>query len=287
MQINYRQYPHPVLSYFSDDLVDCAYQTTLRITTTKTTYRFEAVCRTSSKDLSILVKNQKAYYAFHIECPRTRFREIFTSFLTEFSFEIPADKLDGKVQICSFILAAEDLPDYRNRNFHSDYGNTSFKVKKGDVLAVDRDRSFDADKEIDPLKKLPSIFTVTPNEGKDAPPFEIDTNDNKVVIKLSKENFERYKILSMNQSLHTTLASLLIVPALVSLLEMIKGDVKQIDELEEYRWFRVLANKLHSIGIEVNNSNSFTDSSVMTAQKLIGNPLSNSLKTLEGFQTED
>lgn len=287
MQIKYRQYPHPVLSYFSDDLDNCAFQATLKITTTRTIYGFEAVCKTSSQDLDDLIKNKKAYYAFHIESPITRFREIYTSFLENFSFEIPADYLDGKVQICSFILAAEDLSNYKNSDFHPDYGNIGFRVKKGDVLAVDRDRAFDADKEIDPLKKLPSIFTVTPNESKDAPPIDLDSTGNKVVIKLSKENFERYKFLAMNQNLQSTLASILIVPTLVSLLEMIKGENIQVDELEENRWFRVIAKKLKIMGIDVNNPNSFTDSSLLIAEKLIGNPMNTSLEALEGFQTED
>lgn len=289
MQVKYRQYPHPVLSYFSDDLVNCAFQSALKITTTRTTYIFEAICKTSSKDLVNLINKQHAYYSFHIECPSTRYRKIVTSSLNTFSFEISADKIDGKVQICSFIIAADDLPKYRNSNFHPDYGNISFRVKKGDVLAVDRDRTIFVDKEIDPLKKIPSIFTVCKNNGKDAPPCDIDASGNKVAIMLSEDNYTRYKILKINQNLHKILASLFILPALVSLLEIVKVEIAQsggIDEYEERRWFRILANKLKTIGIDLRNPNSFSDSTLLIAQKLIGDPLTGSLKALEEYESE-
>lgn len=287
MIIRYRQYPHPVLSYFSDDLVGCAFQTTFRILNTKNSYIFEAKAKTSSKDLVDLIDNERACYALHIECASTRFRNIYTSNTEEFSFEIDANELDGRVQVCSFILATEDLDNYKNKNFHPDYGDITFKVRKGDVLAVDRDQSFSAEKEIDPLKKIPSIFTVCVNNAPDASPYDIDINSNKVVIKLSQENFTKYKLLSINQNLQSTLASLILLPALVSLLETLKLDRGQFDEYEEMRWFRVIENRLNAIGIDLNNPNTFSDSSVAIAQKLIGDPITSSLTALEGYESEE
>ncbi|MBO8161845.1 MAG: hypothetical protein H0Z24_09465 [Thermosipho sp. (in: Bacteria)] len=291
MRIRYRQYPHPVLSHFSDDIVGCMFETELDIDAAKSIYKFKACCRTDNKDFMDLIKDRKACFAFHIECAATRFRKIFTSFQEEFSFIISADELDGRVEICSFILATEDIADYRNNNFHHDYKGILFKVKKGDILAVDRDRIFFAEKEVDPLKKIPSIFTVAPNENQDAPPIDIDATNNRVVILLSKENFDRFKNLQLDQGLHSTLASLLVIPALISLLEMVKESVREgstgVSEYEELRWFRVLVNKLKDIGIDIYNYNSFTDSTIKIAQELIGNPLTSSLKNLEGYIYED
>ena len=288
MQIKYRQFPHPVLSHFSDDLVKCQFQMPITVNTTANSYIFQASAKTSSSDLVELIKNKKAFFAVHIECSSTRYRELFTSFEEEFSFNIDADKLNGKVQMCALILAAEDLPNYKNSNFNEDYGDISFKIKKGDVLAVDRDRTFIADKETDPLKNIPSIFTVSVDTNRNAPPFDIDASGHKVVIKLSKENYDRYKILKMSQNMHSTMASLLILPALVSLLEMIKFDTAAaLEEYEERRWFRVLVSKLKNIGIDVYNPHSFSDSTIAAAQKLIGDPLTSAFKKLEGYESED
>jgi len=290
MLIKRRQYPHPVLSYFSDDLVDCEFQTTLTHSTTKTAYVFNAVCKTSCRDLAGLIKDGRAKYAFHFECNTTRFRRLFASHEDEFSFEIPAAEIDGKVQICSFILAAQDIADYKISNFHSDFNNARFSIRKGDVLAVDYDRDFFAEKEIDPLKKIPSIFTVLINNSDGAPPYDYELGEYKIVIYLSKENFERYKMLELDQSLQTTMASLIIVPALSLILEQFRADSSLFSEHEEKRWFRVLNKKLEGIGIDIKNDATFINTSLVVAQQLIGDPVTLSLKALEaleGYESEE
>lgn len=285
LQINYRHFPHPVLSHFSDDVINCAFQTTIRPTATQTTYQFSTIAKTSNQDILRLIEEQKACYTYHIECPSSRYRTVVKSFEEQTNFEIPSDYLDGKVSVCSLIIATTELHSYKNRNFHTDYGETTFKIKKGDILAVASDVVFFADKHIDPLKRIPSIFTVMVDNNPEAPPLDIDFVGNKVVIKLSKENFQSYKILSTNQNLQPTVASLVVLPALISLIEVIKGEVDI--EYEERRWYRVLTNKLKDIGIDPQNSNSFVDSNIVIAQKLIGDPLSNALQALEQYETED
>jgi hypothetical protein len=287
MQINYRQYPHPVLSYFSDDVIDSDFQASLKSSKTQNTYIFEATCVTSCEGINQLIDDKKARFAFHFECPTTRFRKVFASFETNFTFQLAADYLEGKVQICSFILAAEDILDYSLPEFHSDYEGHSFYIKKGDVLAIDAERTFFAEKEIDPLKRIPSIFSIQPNRSENALPLDMDSSGHKIIIKLSEDNFEHYKAVSLNQNLQPLLSSLIIMPALVSILEMVKNGDEQEFDLEECRWYQVINSRLKELGIDIGNKNTFSDSTLAVAQKLIGDPLNMSLLALVNFEDED
>ncbi|RAV17811.1 hypothetical protein [Paenibacillus contaminans] len=287
MQINYRQYPHPVLSYFADDVIDSDFQASLRSSKTQNTYIFEAYCVTSCDGVNQLIAEKKAYFAFHFECSTTRFRKVFASFETDFTFQLPADSIDGKVQICSFILAAENIYNYSLPEFHPDYEGHSFIIKKGDVLAIDAERTFFAEKEIDPLKRIPSIFSVQPNRSENALPFDMDSSGHKIIIKLSEENFDHYKTISLNQNLQPLLSSLIIMPALVSILEMIKTAEDQDFDPEECRWYQVIKSRLKELGVDVENRNTFSDSTIVLAQKLIGDPLNISLLALVNFEDED
>ncbi|QOT08465.1 hypothetical protein JNUCC32_20155 [Paenibacillus sp. JNUCC32] len=287
MQINYRQFPHPVLSYFSDDVIDSDFQASLKSSKTQNTYIFEAYCVTSCEGINQLIEDKKALFAFHFECSTTRFRKVFTSFESFFTFQLPADSIEGKVQICSFILAAEDINNYSLPEFHPDYEGHSFIVKRGDVLGIDAERTFFAEKEIDPLKRIPSIFSVQPNRGENVIPFDMDSSGHKIVIKLSEDNFEHYKTISLNQNLQPLLSSLIIMPALVSILEMIKNAEEQDFDPEECRWYQVIKSRLRELEIDVENKNTFSDSTIAVAQKLIGDPLNISLLALVNFEDED
>lgn len=287
MQINYRQYPHPVLSYFADDVIDSDFQASLKSSKTQNTYIFEAQCITSSDGIIQLINEKKACYAFHFECSTTRYRKVFRSYGPNFTFQLPADSIEGKVQICSFILATENIEHYFLPEFHSDYEDHTFSIKKGDVLAIDTERTFIAEKEYDPLKRIPSIFSVQPIRGENVQPVDIDSSGHKIIIKLSEDNFEYYKTISLNQNLQPLLSSLIIMPALVSILETIKNSDDQEIDLEELRWYRVIRSRLKEIGIDIENKSTFLDSTLAVAQKLIGEPLNASLLALVNFEDED
>ncbi len=274
MQVDYRAYPHPVLAYFSDDFVRCLYQTSLRPSVSRTAYRFSVTSKTSSRGLLELIADGLAHHALHVESPSTRYRKLFSSSSESFEVDVPGDCLDGKVQLCTFILAAQDIDAYCNPDFHPDFGNRSFRIKKGDVLAVDRDRFFFAEKDYDPLRKLPSIFTVAKNSDTDAPAIDLDLAGHKVVLRLSAEMFEAYTLLTRDQAMAPVLSSLVIVPALVSVIEMIgsSGPEGRTD-FEERRWYRVLAAKLRELGYNIDIGDEFTDSSLVIAQRLIGQPM--------------
>lgn len=286
MKINERLYPHPVLAHFSDDLTGCVFQITPKVHPARSAYKLHVRARTSSRNLAALVAEGKAAYGIHVECGATRFRQLIPSRDEEFYHEIPAENLDGRVEICSLIVATEDIPAYRNSNFHPDYGDIAFFVKKGDVLAVGNDIFFDATKDIDPLQNVASIFRVRPNPQVDAPSFAIDLQDHYVIIFLSQQNFDAYSQLRLDQDKQATLASMIVTPALVHIIEEVKaGDENAFFDL---RWFKVVSRKLKALGCDpVENSSAWSeDSPLILAQKLIGDPLSSSLQLMMAEEDE-
>src|SRR5205823_13639419 len=138
----------------------------------------------------------------HVECTQTRYRNIFKSEAERFSFEIPAGMLDGRVEVTSFILAAKALDKYQNGCFHPDYAKLTFRVSKGDTLAVGHDREFTAEKKSDPLRKVSSIFSIVPAEATDATGMDVYTTGPKVRVALSRPNFDAFVSLKSDQSLH-------------------------------------------------------------------------------------
>jgi hypothetical protein len=289
MQIKPRSYPHPVLSYFSDDIIGSQFQVTVAVAGTKTAYVFDITAKTSNRDLAKLIESGKAQYAVHVECALTRYRALFNDKRERFQFEIPATAIDGRVEVSSLIVSLSDLSAYTNDGFHSDYKKISFTVRKGDTLAVAADHVIIAEKKIDPLRKIPSIFVVVPNEADDAPAMDIDTNGPKIRVSLSKSNYDAYSDLRQAQPLHTSLNSLVIIPALIAVLEDIKRASSEADliDFESRRWYATLSRRLRQLGIDPAEPDSFKESTPALAHRLVGEPLTDSLKTLRSYEYTD
>lgn len=292
MKIKEKQYPHPVLWTNSNDFIDCEFKTELTIDTTSDYYTVNANFSTTSGYLRNLISNLRASYAIHIECSSTRYRDIILFNKSRYTTTIPAHNLDGKVEICTFILANEYINDYHDEHFHPDFDNIDFEVWKGDVLGVGNEVTFNADLIHDSLRNIPSIFSV--QEYNHGEPMEINLMGNKIVILLSKANFEQYNSLRLVENMQPVLASLVIIPALVCVLEDIKSksDSSEFEVLEqmeeESRWFRVLKRKLKTeFQIDIYNLSNTGDTTLAIAQKLVGDPVSNALRSLWNFESEN
>lgn len=285
MFIKPRQFPHPVLSDFSDDMVGCDFQASLLPSVTSSTYNFNASFMTSCSDLQELITDGKACYAVHIECAKTRFRALHKSHVDVFSFSIPAARLDGTVELSSFILAEDNIDGYSSRFFHEDYAGSSFRIMRGDILAVAENKSFEADKQIEEIKNIPSIFSIQPNRTEDAPPLDVYMVSHKIVIFLSDDNFSRYQLLKSNRDISPIFFQMLIMPALVLVLEILRKQTGEAEEFDDKRWYKVLSKKLAEKGYKITDLDDSSDSSVLIAQRLVGEPLPLSFKALEDIST--
>lgn len=279
MQIDVRNFPHPVLSYFSDDYTNCLYQAIINTSVTKTKYRLSVLSKTSSKDLLEFAKAGLAMHALHVECPATRFRHIYKSGVEKFDIEIDVDDLDGLVYLSPLIVATHNISGYSSADFHADFGGCKFDIRKGDILAIDRDRSFIAQKEVDPLRKLPSIFTISKNHAENPPVMDIDADGHKVVVKLDISTFDAYAVLAKDAAMAPLLSSLVIIPALTELLALIsEAEDWGAEQFNSKRWYQVLSAKLKALGYTPGEV--FPDSAVCIAQQLIGQPLRQALSFL-------
>lgn len=283
MQIKPRSYPRPVLAHFCDDIINSIFQPVVTVKGNKNAYVFDAVFKTNNAKLLELIAQKKARYAVHIECTQTRYRDIFKSEAEKFSFEVSAGMLDGRVEVTSFILATNGIDKYQNENFHPDYAKLTFRVRKGDTLAVGQDREFTAEKKSDPLRKVPSIFSIVPSDDPEATGIDVDTTGSKVRVTLSRANYDAYVGLKSDQSLHAMLAAAVIVPALVAVIDEIKRAAADgsIQSYGDRRWYLVVARRLNEIGIDPENPDTFVETSLRIAHEMVGQPLAASLAGLK------
>ena len=280
MLISDRLYPHPVLSWFADDYSDRVFQPSIEVKPNKTYFRIEMNCNTSSVALKNLIKSGNAAYCIHVECSSTRYRDVFISSEQSFEVDIPVGELEGRVEVSRFIVCTTSVHNFSSDEFHSDFSGRSFDLMVGDVLAVAETVDFTAVKKDDELAKVPSIFSIIPNQEDDAPPLDVSLVSDKIVVALSPEMHQKFVNLNASFDSIAMLCSMILIPALVYTLGEIRSS-EELYELNDRRWFRVIQKRLDSLGIDIMKLHDNSDTNVVLAGRLLDNPIERAFKDLE------
>jgi hypothetical protein len=282
MQINQRLYPHPVLSWFSDDYPKGIFQPSLQVLPNKSFFRLVLVCKTSSKAIKSLIASRKAAFCIHVECSSTRFRSAYVSYEESFEVDIPVSDLDGKVEVSRTIVATHAVKNYSTEEFHPDFSGRSFDLLQGDVIAVAETVEFPANKKDDELAKLPSIFAILVARSDNPEDIDIDLGDQKLKILLSPDLHRKFLDLNGDPAMRATLCASLLIPALISALEYIRSS-EDPGALFDKRWFNVLSRRMSDIGIDAGQLRDCPETSIAIANKLLNKPLSQSFDDLESL----
>lgn len=284
MVIRHKMYPYPVLVDFLDDYVNSKFDVTAEVVAHGYDRRLYFNVTLKNEGLQQLIRDGKAYYAYHLECSQTGFRKAVTTREKISDIIISHKEVCGKLQICPLIVASEDIQNYSNNAFHSDYEGISFNIEAGCILAIAAPREIIITKEIDDLAKIPSIFSIVPAYDESITYMTVETSGPRIIIQLPLADYKKYSLLDQGMMMTETLNAMVIVPALIFTLD----EVKRTNYLERYHydddgciWYasirKVLSEKFNcDIG-----SQEFDSANTMElAQRLIEEPMRQALDTL-------
>lgn len=275
MLITYREYPYPVLSYFSDDYNDYTFKSEISYEVDNGMLNLKIDLELISKTLKELINENKAIFVAHIECKNTRYRKKYTTNENQFNIAISQEEINDDVEVLLMIVSKTNMNDFASEEFNEDFQGIEFTIEKGDVLAIDTNKIINVQKDDDGLKKTPSIFSITGLDNNKRP-LDWEAGSDKILIKLSKDNFEKYKSINNNPKFKSVLATVIVLPVIT---EIICNFEDLEEDYEDTRWFRVLEKQLTKAGI--NTSAISSGDAVATAQKILPGLLEKSLANIE------
>lgn len=281
MKITERYFPHPVLTYFDDsidgvfEIEEDSFETILDAD--KEHYTISGRFMLDNVDIIELIDEQKAAYVLHLECGKTRYRQPFHFFENRFSFKVPSDLLDGKVEMQPAVIVKTPIQNYKNSKAHEDFLDAEFDLRIGELLAVTYPMEFTVTKSLDSLRNIPSIFSISKNPQYDDVPMEVNFDDNtRIRIYLSEENYRRYKITSQQSVNEPILASMILLPALIQLFNYF---AQGTEHFEDTQWFPAIQRRVKECGYTFETI-SWENKALELAHKVIGDALTNGLKVL-------
>lgn len=270
MRLSDRSFPHPVLGN-RDDVPDAAFQTTLQMTSDKQSVYVNAEVACSCKVLNTLLAAEKAKYVLHVECSNTLFRKAYEFSESPHRISIPADNLNGSVEVNVFVRANERIPEYHIPESHPDYADAVFDIRRGDILAVGQGEIFEIESNFDSLSRIGSIMQITEALRDGDIPMEPNFEGDKIVIFLSKTDFADYKMLKHHEHVCGPLTTTIVLPVLVEALHILKEENGGLDDGR--RWVRALTRRLEILGLN-------TDVEPLTlAQQILELPVKRALSS--------
>ena len=267
-----KAWPHPVLRprAYGDDYPRAEFQVEIGVERRQgsTSVEVSADFELSDSSLLDLLRQSKARYALLIKSPKTHCRLLLESYRSSIKQSFSAGQLSGRVSLAPFLICTNALPAFRSEGWHADFGQRTFDVPAGAVLAEDVDKEY----WIDTADEAPlgSIFGHKPLDTVVDGHWEVELDQDRVWIVMSAADDARYEAArkrTNNQAEGQYLMNGLYLPALLSVLK----DVDQNPaEYEGYRWFASLDQRLELVGclpLGSPNSNRLAD-----AQKILEHP---------------
>lgn len=280
MEIKYKLYPYPVLWDKNDDYKKPSkFSVEVEPKEDFKNIKLKINFLLKDKEIEKLIKENKAEYVVHIEGSSTYFREIISTKETEISCVLKDRDILGRLQVNFFILAKQDIKDYRNDNFNEDYSSETFNLKKGNIIAIADGYRFDIEKNDDELGKISSIFSICKKETVEQTGMTIDMGYEKIRIGLNITDYVNYSQLSQNPNKVESVNSIIIFPALIYIFEQLKKDFNETD-YTEYKWFRALENIFKKNGEDLNKGLLENEISIDLAQRVLNYPIERAFNSL-------
>lgn len=280
MEIKYKLYPYPVLWDKNDDYKKPSkFSVEVEPKEDFKNIKLKINFLLKDKEIEKLIKENKAEYVVHIEGSSTYFREIISTKETEINYVLKDRDILGRLQVNFFILARQDIKNYKNDNFNDDYSSETFNLKKGNIIAIADGYRFDIEKNDDELGKISSIFSICKKETVEQTGMTIDMGYEKIRIGLNITDYVNYSQLSQNPNKVESVNSIIIFPALIYIFEQLKKDFNETD-YTEYKWFRALENIFKKNGEDLNKGLLENEISIDLAQRVLNYPIERAFNSL-------
>ena len=270
MEIRNRLFPYPVLCNETDD-----YQNDVFDVETKIVERFHDIHVTAKFKLDNtaildLIRKGMAEYALHIECSTTYYRKLFRTDISELSFDIPKEKVNGEIAVLALVIAKRKIVTFECQSLNEDYDGEKISFDKAAILAYKNLSKIQVFKNYEELAGNESLFTVVKiglPDDEEIHPLTFDLNDERIKIMVDARTYASY----IHYQQKTSVAmSMLVFPAVVYMLDELRGSP---DSFSDKMWYVKMKQFYRAQGIDFIQDIVFGKNIIEAAQEMLKSPI--------------
>lgn len=278
-------YPHPVLDASND--VDSSFEASnFHFTPFVEDIVLRFDIRFNDPTLKRLLDERKARVSLRWRCTATLTNEEVTPTIIaslsdgyQYEYSIDQRKVRGEVQADFRVLAIKPLTAFRWEHQHPDYGDATFDLGVGDVLADGGSVRFSARKLYDPLNPpVGSCFTLM-EDASVRKGFRVVLDEETVQVRLSPGLHRDLGLMDAKPELQI---SAVILPALMETITFIQRSRtgEFTEDLTGYAWYPVISDLMKQYG-------DLDGSAIEIAQAILAYPVDSTLAQAADATEED
>lgn len=217
MKLNNVSLPYPVLGN-SDDITPILPIDSIAVSTSfdNDTYTFVIRLNQDNPDITQLIAEGYAAYTCEVTCPRTYLRRCYRSETPEITINLQRRELFGRVEFNCYVTVYKTIEEYSNTCQNEDYGDATFRMEPGDILAAFPVANYVTELKYDLLYSAGSFMVVL--DGEDTPRTWFDSNDDKIKVYLPHAMFEQFRVMSNDNNFNELFHASIVFNALFKIL---------------------------------------------------------------------
>lgn len=212
--------------------------------------------------LDAVTEGNASMYIYAL-CKKTFYSKLTKIDQQKGAVKYPTNLFRYDIELSAFVIANTSF-DLVSDRFHEDFGNASFKVSKGDVLAWSQPSNYSCEKA--QYRTMKSVFEFSKSNEVVKGKFLLKTDEDYVAISVHPEFLISIRRMETSLEGKEKLLAALFVPAVMQLLL----EYKEEPELSEHlKWASIMGQKCRDLGLDLEDISSYAN----FAQELLKMPL--------------
>jgi len=193
----------------------------------------------TNSEILKLIESGKAIFTIHFEESKTCFREIVQFKTLEYELKIPFGKIRDKIEVCGFITTTSLISNFKSDSMHQFYKDIDIVYEPYQIIGTSSGTTIELIKGEDDISEPKSIFAIVANQDDDVKVYGLDFNEDRIVIKMPKNQFKIYAQLSARNRLKNQTQDILLAKIVMPVMIETFNELKQsADMYEDKLWFK-------------------------------------------------
>lgn len=272
-----RMFPYPVYRKGSEDFKDVVFETNTQLYYDSETasIQFDVLIEDSAI-VSLLENNQIGLFC-HVECSKTKYREVFELDGTDKSkqsIDIELSKLNGDIEVLCFLVTKEEITDFHDENLSEFYADEVVRFPQYARIGYSEPFETRIIKHLNINGAIPSIFSVYADPKIDIMTYEMAEDKIHILLPENEHNIYRDYI-GVDPKTKVMMLNLAVLTEIIN-------KIQNEEDFTNYNWFSVVCEAFAKKGYDDLSSSKFkAKQAVELAQILMPDLCKNAFKEFD------